>query len=272
MLFPFHVSLPVPKVLSNGITDVLSTLRIISPRQRPHGKEGEAGKEKEGWRRKSAKHLRWFKLPLNFITAPLLADLFLLAILAIGAKEVHDGTVGAQNIYPIDIMAFFLTLAYIAISIDASGLIRYLAFKVLQKGGNKGHRLYLYLYIFFFALSGCVGNDPVILSGTAFLSYMTRVSSNIRHPRAWVFTQFAVANIGSAILVSSNPTNLVLAGAFSIKFVDYTVNMIVPTVVCSSPPNFALHHGPHNYSFDRLVPGLRYPMIRSIKAGLQKRR
>jgi hypothetical protein len=36
------------------------------------------------------------------------------------------------------------------------------------------------------------------LSGTAFLAYMTRVSSNIVHPRAWIHTQFAVANIASA--------------------------------------------------------------------------
>jgi Na+/H+ antiporter NhaD/arsenite permease-like protein len=40
-----------------------------------------------------------------------------------------------------------------------------------------------------------------------------------------------VANIASAILVSSNPTNLVLAGAFNIKFIHYTANMIVPVVV-----------------------------------------
>jgi Na+/H+ antiporter NhaD/arsenite permease-like protein len=164
------------------------------------------------------------------VTAPLIADLFLLAILAIGRQEVHDGTIGADHIYPIDIMAFFLTLAYIAISIDASGLIRYLAFKVLQKGGDVGHRLFFYLYAFFFGLGSFIGNDPIILSGTAFLAYMTRVSSNITHPRAWIHSQFAVANIASAILVSSNPTNLVLAGAFQIKFIDYTANMIVPVV------------------------------------------
>jgi Na+/H+ antiporter NhaD/arsenite permease-like protein len=161
----------------------------------------------------------------------LIADLFLLAILAIGKKEVHDGTLGAENISPLDIMAFFITLAYIAISIDASGLIRYLAFKVLQKGGGVGHRLFFYLYAFFFGLGSFIGNDPIILSGTAFLAYMTRVSSNIVHPRAWIHTQFAVANIASAILVSSNPTNLVLAGAFGIKFINYTANMIVPVVV-----------------------------------------
>jgi Na+/H+ antiporter NhaD/arsenite permease-like protein len=172
---------------------------------------------------------------MNFVTAPLVADLFLLAILAIGRQEVHDGTIGADSISPIDIMVFFLTLAYIAISIDASGLIRYLAFKVLQKGGKVGHRLFFYLYAFFFCLGSFIGNDPIILSGTAFLAYMTRVSSNIVHPRAWIHTQFAVANIASAILVSSNPTNLVLSGAFNIKFIHYTANMVSNLSICLQP-------------------------------------
>lgn len=170
------------------------------------------------------------RFPMNSITAPLIADLFLLAILAIGRDEVKAGTLGDNGIFPIDIMIFFITLAYIAISIDASGLIRYLALKVLQWGGKVGHRLFFYLYAFFFGLGVLIGNDPIILSGTAFLAYMTRVSNNIKHPRAWIFTQFSIANIASAVLVSSNPTNLVLAGAFNIKFINYTANMVVPVV------------------------------------------
>lgn len=101
---------------------------------------------------------------------------------------------------------------------------------MLLWGGDNGHRLFFYLYTFFFTLTACIGNDPVILSGTAFLAYMTRVSKNIMHPRAWIHSQFAVANIGSAILVSSNPTNLVLAGAFEIPFINYSANMILPVV------------------------------------------
>ncbi|KAJ5546149.1 hypothetical protein N7494_003734 [Penicillium frequentans] len=217
VLFPFHVPIYLPRWLVNIVVDGLAAMRIIPQR-------------KSNTRYDRSIFVK-FNFPLNFITAPLIADLFLLAILAIGRQEVHDGTVGADNISPIDIMAFFLTLAYIAISIDASGLIRYLAFKVLQKGGNLGHRLFFYLYAFFFGLGSFIGNDPIILSGTAFLAYMTRVSSNIVHPRAWIHAQFAVANIASAILVSSNPTNLVLAGAFEIKFIVYTANMIVPVVV-----------------------------------------
>jgi hypothetical protein len=90
------------------------------------------------------------------------------------------------------------------------------------------------------------------LSGTAFLAYLTRVASNIKHPRAWIYAQFAAANIcayysedyvstllmklltASSILVSSNPTNLVLSGAFQLSFVTYTLNMIVPAIVTAA--------------------------------------
>jgi Na+/H+ antiporter NhaD/arsenite permease-like protein len=224
----------IPRVFWNLILDTLSSLRVISPRPTGTSLQDGASNARNGDRDdNNGKVKPWVRLdfPMNFVTAPLIGDLFLLAILAIGREEVKGGTIGSDNISPIDIMGFFITLAYIAISIDASGLIRYLAFKVLQKGGKVGHKLFFYLYAFFFALGSFIGNDPIILSGTAFLAYMTRVSSNIVHPRAWIHTQFAVANIASAILVSSNPTNLVLAGAFGIKFIEYTANIIVPVIV-----------------------------------------
>ncbi|KXJ91903.1 hypothetical protein Micbo1qcDRAFT_161941 [Microdochium bolleyi] len=220
VLAPFHIPIPVPRSFNDGLRQCFVKARIIPPRRELATVEPTEKHATTTWR-----------IPINLITAPLIADLFLLAIGAIGRQEVVEGTYGGCSIYPYDIMIFFITLAYVAISIDASGLIRYLAFKVLQKGGKVGPWLFFYLYAFFFALGSFIGNDPIILSGTAFLSYMTRVSRNIVHPRAWIFTQFAAANISSAILVSSNPTNLVLAGAFNIKFIIYTANMIVPVVV-----------------------------------------
>ncbi|PCD42261.1 hypothetical protein AU210_004791 [Fusarium oxysporum f. sp. radicis-cucumerinum] len=222
VLWPFHMPIYMPKSLVNLICRLAVKLRVIPPSTHHAILHDNP---------RCSKYFVKVTFPVNFITAPLIADLFLLAISAIGRQEVYDGTIGADNIHPIDIMVFFITLAYIAISIDASGIIRWLAFKVLSWGGKVGHRLFFYLYSFFFLLGSFIGNDPIILSGTAFLAYMTRVSSNITSPRAWIFTQFAVANIASAILVSSNPTNLVLAGAFDIKFIVYTANMIVPVVV-----------------------------------------
>ncbi|EFQ35566.1 arsenite efflux transporter [Colletotrichum graminicola] len=219
--FPFHIPIPVPRVAWNAFLGVLARVRIIPPRDL-------AGPREDGGRWKV---LRW---SISTIMAPVYACLFLLATLAIGRDEVHDGTVGSNNIDPYDVMIFFITLAYIAISIDASGLLKYLAFRVLKKAGAHGRRLFLYLFWFFFALGTAIGNDPIVLSGTSFLAYMIRASSNIASARAWIFSQFAVANISSAILVSSNPTNLVLAAAFQIKFIDYTANMIVPVIITAA--------------------------------------
>jgi Na+/H+ antiporter NhaD/arsenite permease-like protein len=169
---------------------------------------------------------------MNYVTGPLIAVLFLLAILAIGRKEVHDGTLGfgADSISPIAIIAVFMTLAYITLSINVSGITRYSALKVLQREGGVGHRLFFYVYTFLFGIGSFIGNDFIILSGTAFLAYFTRCLTNIMHPRAWIYTQFAITKIASAILVSSNPTNLILTSAFNIKFIHYAANMIVPVV------------------------------------------
>ncbi|KAI1155535.1 hypothetical protein F4825DRAFT_407248 [Nemania diffusa] len=232
VLFPSHIQIPIPLALYGAAVRGLVWLRVIPARQHYDRRKPNLGPidthgRYNGWVRSCV----WFHFPVNFVTGPLIAVLFLLAIGAIGRKEVAGGIAGSDNIVPYDILLFFFSLAYIAISIDASGLIRYLAFKVLQLGGKVGHRLFFFLYAFFFGLGSFIGNDPIILSGTAFLAYMTRVSSNIVHPRAWIHTQFAVANVASAILVSSNPTNLVLAGAFKIKFIDYTRDMVVPVVI-----------------------------------------
>lgn len=220
VLYPFTAPVYVPKILRDLFVGALSGLRIISPR--PDNIERRVYL--------LGLPLSRFNFPFNFVTAPLISNAFLLAILAIGREEVAAGTIGADNIVPIDIMVFFVTLAYMAISLDATGLIRWLAYKVLSWGGKTGRRLFFFLYVFWFILTGCVGNDPTILSGTPFLAYITRVAKNIDSPRAWIFTQFAMANVASTILVSSNPTNLVLAGAFEIKFIEYTANVIVPVL------------------------------------------
>ena len=123
--------------------------------------------------------------------------------------------------------------AYISISLDATGALRALAFLVSQKGGTRGgllcrilhpfpSRIFsdaldgsdFYLYCFFFFFGVIVGNvclqsrlaycsaqvlypsqDPIILSGTAFLAYFTRHNA-ITPPTAWTFAEFIAANMG----------------------------------------------------------------------------
>jgi Na+/H+ antiporter NhaD/arsenite permease-like protein len=170
-------------------------------------------------------------LPVNLATGPALAGLFLLAISVIHRQEVHHGTIGTGALCPLDVMAFCLTMGYISMSIDSSGLLRYLTGRIVSWYGGVGHRLFFYINVAFFILAAFFGNDPVIEAGTSFITYMLQASSNIIHPRAWIYTHFAVGNVASAILVSSNPANVVISDAFNIRYINYTANMIVPVMV-----------------------------------------
>lgn len=172
-------------------------------------------------------------LVLNHVWTPAIGILFLLATTTIGGEQIKVGIVGEEDVEPYDVLIFFISLAYIAISLDATGLLRYLAFQVCLKAGNSGMGLYLVLYAFFWTLGVLVGNDPVILSGTAFLVYLTRVAG-ISPPSAWIWGQFVAANISSAVLVSSNPTNLVIASGFNISFPIYTAYMVLPSLVSAA--------------------------------------
>ncbi|UZJ57350.1 hypothetical protein CBS101457_006670 [Exobasidium rhododendri] len=167
---------------------------------------------------------------LNHVWTPAIGILFLLATKTIGGEQIKVGIVGEEGVEPYDVLSLFISLAYIAISLDATGLLRYLAFQVCLKAGTNGFGLYFILFAFFWILGVLVGNDPVILSGTAFLIHLTRVAG-ISPPSAWIWAQFVAANISSAVLVSSNPTNLVIATGFNITFPVYTAYMVLPSLV-----------------------------------------
>jgi len=178
-------------------------------------------------------------LTIDHVWAPLLGVLILLMTTSIGSSEIKTGILGTSGVEPLDILALFISLAYISVSLDSTGLLRYLAFLICQKAsstsGSKpnGYKLYLLLYLFFFLLGLLVGNDPVILSGTAFLVYLTRIAG-INTPDAWIWGQFCVANISSGVLVSSNPTNLVVVNGFGIGFTEYMGVMVFPCTVSAT--------------------------------------
>lgn len=222
MLFPFHVPVYVPRVLYHAAVTFFSTLRVISPRI--PSLQDNRGSEPH-------RHYVKLRLPMGLTTAPLGGMLLLLAATAIGRREIKDGTIGANNVVPLDIVAFALTMGYVVNSIDASGLVRYASSIVLRRYGRNGRKLFSSLYVISFLVGCLFGNDAVIQIGLMFLSYMTRISANLHYPRAWIYTHFAIANVASAIFVSSSTTNVVIAQAFHVSFAVYAANVAVPVLV-----------------------------------------
>lgn len=218
------ISIPLPSLLTAPLRQVWHNAVGTHPTLGPASTSPDADE-----RRNEHSHAQRVYWRLDHVWTPSIGILLLLASETIGGEQLRAGIVGEEGVEPYDVLALFISLAYIAISLDATGLLRYLAFLVCLKAGSSGMRLYLLLYLFFWIAGVLVGNDPVILSGTAFLVYFTRVAG-IVPPSAWIWAQFVAANISSAVLVSSNPTNLVVAKGFGISFPTYTAYMALPSL------------------------------------------
>jgi hypothetical protein len=84
------------------------------------------------------------------------------------------------------------------LTIDLTGILQSAAFWVSNRGGTSGRRLFFYFYLMTTGLSVVLGNDPVILSATAFLIYFTKIAEV--SPMAWLFSEFASCNTASMVL------------------------------------------------------------------------
>lgn len=63
-----------------------------------------------------------------------------------------------------------------------------------------------------------------------FLAYLTHHTG--LEPTAWIFSEFMAANTASAVLVSSNPTNILITGSFGLNFLTgFTKWTVLPSIV-----------------------------------------
>ncbi|CCG83232.1 Arsenite efflux transporter ArsB-like, puative [Taphrina deformans PYCC 5710] len=171
------------------------------------------------------------RLSLNLATAPPLCVLILLASTCIPIQVVWDGIRGTDGVKPYNILILFFGLAYMSISLDMTGVLQAAAFWISNKGGKSGYRLYTYFFLMSLSLAVILGNDPVILSGTAFLVYFTKVAEV--DPLAFLIAEFASCNIGSMVLFVGNPTNVVLCEGFGLGYLAFSAWTLLPFVACA---------------------------------------
>ncbi|KIY02572.1 uncharacterized protein Z520_01037 [Fonsecaea multimorphosa CBS 102226] len=173
---------------------------------------------------------RRLHIHLSLTTAPVIAVVLLLATTTIHGSTIRLGIVGDDTVKPYDVLVLFISLAYISIALDGTGALEATAFYVSKRGGSSGRLLFTYLYAFFLLTACIVGNDPLILSGTPFLAYLSQHTD--LDPTAWVFAEFMAANTASAVLVSSNPTNILITGSFGLNYLtDFTKWTVLPSLI-----------------------------------------
>jgi Na+/H+ antiporter NhaD/arsenite permease-like protein len=131
-----------------------------------------------------------------------------------------------------------------AITLDVTGILQAAAFWITNQGGNNDRKLYFYFYVLLTFVSMVIGNDPVILSGTAFLVYYT--SATGLEPVAWLIAEFALANTASMVLFVRNPTNVVIPEGFQVNNAAFTAYTILPFIACNLTCYAALAFQFHN--------------------------
>jgi Na+/H+ antiporter NhaD/arsenite permease-like protein len=136
-----------------------------------------------------------------------------------------------DGVKPYNILLLFISLAYMAITLDITGVLQAAAFWVSNKGGSNTRKLFFYFYVMLALLSVALGNDPVILSGTAFLVYYTEAAG--LEPIAWLIAEFAAANTSSMVLFVGNPTNVVICEGFGVNNAAFTAYTIFPFLACT---------------------------------------
>lgn len=158
----------------------------------------------------------------------LLGAVLLILTGRIGMGSVITGLTADSAINPLKILVLFLSMTLQSVFLDEVGLFRYLANETLKKASGKQKVLFLYLYVIVSVLTVFTSNDIIILTFTPFICYFCK-NAKI-NPIPYLFTEFVAANTWSMALIIGNPTNVYLATATGISFIEYASVMALPTV------------------------------------------
>ena len=143
-------------------------------------------------------------------------------------KTVGEALTANTAINPLKILALFLSMTVLSIFLDELGFFSYLASVVLRRAHAGQKRLFFLLYAVVSVLTVFTSNDIVVLSFTPFICYFAR-SAKI-DPAPYLAAEFVAANTWSILLIIGNPTNVYLATAYGVGFLEYLKVSALPTV------------------------------------------
>ena len=142
--------------------------------------------------------------------------------------KVGQALIADTAINPLKILVLFLSMTILSIFLDELGFFRYLANVTLKRAKTGQKKLFLYLYLTVSVLTVFTSNDIIILSFTPFICYFAK-NAKI-NPIPYLAAEFVAANTWSMALIIGNPTNIYLATASGIGFLEYIKYSIFPTL------------------------------------------
>jgi arsenical pump membrane protein len=171
------------------------------------------------------------KFPINLATGSVLSLAVLLIFQIIDTETIRLGILGNNQLKPWEIIVIFFTVAYVSISVDVTGILDYMAYKIVQKTKGNGTKLFFFFYLFACVLTIFTSNDIVILTLTPIIFYLGKHAKLNVIPL--LFAEFFGANTLSMLLYIGNPTNIIVGNALGLGFLEYTTIMWIPTITAA---------------------------------------
>jgi arsenical pump membrane protein len=168
---------------------------------------------------------------LNYWTSASLSTLLLIMMTVISWQDIQVGIVGNSQIQPYAILILFMSLTYICVSVDCTGVLEYVAVNIALKASTSYLKLYIGFYLFNSLLTLVLSNDVLILTMTPLIVYVCGAVQ--LDPLPMLMTEFMTANTWSIALMIGNPTNLIVAIAYQMQFLEYSKWMILPATVAA---------------------------------------
>ncbi len=173
--------------------------------------------------------LRIKGITIDTFYLPILFGAILLLCIPLFNKEVLWNILFSNSsLNPLKILVLFICVSILSISLDEAGFFRYIATIFINKYNKSQFMLFIVLYLLISVLTIFTSNDIVILTFTPFILYFSK-KGHI-NPIPYLVMEFVAANTYSMMLSIGNPTNIFLSTAFNISFLDYFINMIIPTI------------------------------------------
>ena len=161
----------------------------------------------------------------------LIGALLLLITNSVSVETVINTFTSNDSMNPIKILILFISMTILSIFLDEVGFFKYVANKATELLNGSQTKLFFGFYILISLLTMFTSNDIIILTFTPFICYYCK-NSKI-NPIPYLVSEFVAANTWSMALIIGNPTNIYLASAFNIDFIDYLSVMILPTIIAS---------------------------------------
>jgi arsenical pump membrane protein len=165
----------------------------------------------------------------TYIIGALLAPFLIIIFGLLNYSQIIGGLGGQGALNPFGVLVLFLSMVFMSIYLDITGFFEYCARIALKLSKNNGKLLFLSFYFVISILTIFTSNDIVILTFTPFIYYFTKHAKI--DPIPYLIAEFFAANTWSMMLYIGNPTNIVLATAFQIDFLEYFKWMFLPSFV-----------------------------------------